>query len=52
MLRRLQVMPIRDCGDGSSASRFCTMLEQLRLFMTVVEEGSLRRAAHTFRNLL
>jgi LysR family transcriptional regulator, benzoate and cis,cis-muconate-responsive activator of ben and cat genes len=38
-------MPIRDCGDASSASPFWTMLEQLRLFMAVVEEGSLRRAA-------
>ena len=38
-------MPIGDCRDASFASRFWTVLEQLRLFLTILEEGSIRRAA-------
>src|SRR5258706_14600220 len=41
-------MPSKDCGDARSASVF-GMLEQIRSFLTVVEEGSLHRAAARLR---
>jgi DNA-binding transcriptional LysR family regulator len=41
-------MPIKDCGDARSASPF-GMLAQIRSFLTVVEEGSLHRAAARLR---
>src|SRR5260221_12753730 len=41
-------MPSRDCGDARSASVF-GMLAQIRSFLTVVEEGSLHRAAARLR---
>jgi DNA-binding transcriptional LysR family regulator len=41
-------MPNKDCGDAGSASVF-GMLEQIRSFLTVVEEGSLHRAAARLR---
>ena len=44
MLARGRVMPSKDCVDARSASVF-DMLEQIRSFLTVVEEGSLHRAA-------
>ena len=37
-------MPSKDCVDAGSVSLF-RMLEQIRSFLTVVEEGSLHRAA-------
>src|SRR5260221_3832326 len=41
-------MPSKDCGDARSASVF-GMLAQIRSFLTVVEEGSLHRAAARLR---
>jgi len=38
-------MPVSDCGDLHFVSRFGVVLEKLRLFLVVLEEGSLRRAA-------
>jgi DNA-binding transcriptional LysR family regulator len=45
---RGRVMPSRDCGDARSASIF-GMLAQIRSFLTVLEEGSLHRAAARLR---
>jgi DNA-binding transcriptional LysR family regulator len=44
MSARDRVMPSKDCGDARSAS-VSRMLERIRSFLTVVEEGSLHRAA-------
>jgi DNA-binding transcriptional LysR family regulator len=44
MLASGRIMPSKDCVDARSASVF-GMLEQIRSFLTVVEEGSLHRAA-------
>src|SRR5258705_7025130 len=41
-------MPSNDCGDARSATGF-GMLTQIRSFLTVVEEGSLHRAAARLR---
>jgi DNA-binding transcriptional LysR family regulator len=41
-------MPSKDCDDAQSAS-VLGMLEQIRSFLTVVEEGSLHRAAAKLR---
>src|SRR5215469_9090221 len=41
-------MPSKDCVDARSAS-LSRMLEQIRSFLTVVEEGSLHRAATRLR---
>ena len=41
-------MPSKDCDDARSASVF-GMLEQIRSFLTVVDEGSLHRAAARLR---
>src|SRR5712671_2979594 len=38
-------MPIGDCSDAVFASPFQGVIEKLRLFLVVLEEGSLRRAA-------
>jgi DNA-binding transcriptional LysR family regulator len=44
MPARGRVMPSKDCVDARSASVF-GMLQQIRSFLTVVDEGSLHRAA-------
>src|SRR6201997_326000 len=44
MPARGRVVPSKDCDDARSASVF-GMLELIRSFLTVVEEGSLHRAA-------
>ncbi len=44
MPARGRVMPSTDCGDAQPAS-VLGMLAQIRSFLTVVEEGSLHRAA-------
>jgi DNA-binding transcriptional LysR family regulator len=36
---------IGDCRDAHFASPFSVVIEKLRLFLVVIEEGSLRRAA-------
>jgi DNA-binding transcriptional LysR family regulator len=38
-------MPIGDCSNTHFLSHFLAVLEKLRLFLVVLEEGSLRRAA-------
>jgi len=43
-----RVVPSKDCGGAHSAPVFGT-LEQIRSFLTVVEEGSLHRAAARLR---
>ena len=48
MPARGRVMPSKDCDDARSASVF-GMLAQIRSFLTVVEEGSLHRAAAKLR---
>jgi DNA-binding transcriptional LysR family regulator len=42
-------MPVCGCRDANLASPFQIMLEKLRLFLVVLEEGSLRRAADRLR---
>src|SRR5258707_3477482 len=42
---RLRVMPVSDCRDANFASPFDAVIEKLRLFLVILEEGSLRRAA-------
>jgi DNA-binding transcriptional LysR family regulator len=42
-------MPVRGCCDANFASPFQIMLEKFRLFLVVLEEGSLRRAADRLR---
>jgi DNA-binding transcriptional LysR family regulator len=48
MPARGRVVPSKDCDDARSASVF-GMLELIRSFLTVVEEGSLHRAAARLR---
>jgi len=38
-------MPVSDCRDANFASPFDAVIEKLRLFLVILEEGSLRRAA-------
>src|SRR5258708_5233138 len=45
-----RVLGSKGCGDARSATVF-GMLEQIRSFLTVVEEGSLHRAAARLRIL-
>ena len=42
-------MPMGDCGDAYFASLFSVVIEKLRLFLVIIEEGSLRRAAERLR---
>ncbi|MEY2606208.1 MAG: hypothetical protein QOH31_4024, partial [Verrucomicrobiota bacterium] len=42
-------MPVRDCSDARFCITISIVLEKLRLFLVVLEEGSLRRAADRLR---
>jgi DNA-binding transcriptional LysR family regulator len=42
-------MPVRDCSDARFCITISIVLEKIRLFLVVLEEGSLRRAADRLR---